>query len=319
LIRELGRDPSAGRAVQKADLDQKRLVDFFDGVGFFGQRRAQRIQTHRPTLVLLDDGEQQFAVDLVEAVAVYFKHAERGLGGGQIDGTGGAHLGVVAYAAQQAVGDAWRSTRAAGDFGGSGTVDFHTQDFGGTLDDDAQVIVSVELKPQQQAETRAQGRGEQSGARGGADEGEGLYIHRVRARGWALADHDVELVVFERGVEDLFQRRLQTMHFINEKHLPVTEIGEDRGQVALDLQRGAGSLLEGGAELVGDDVGQRSFAEAGRSVEQDVVERLTARLGRLDGDVEILFYLVLADEFLQTLRAKLELKRRIVLNRGGGD
>ena len=75
------------------------------------------------------------------------------------------------------------------------------------------------------------------------------------ARGGALADHDVELVVFERGVEDLFERGLQAVDFVDEKHLAVAQVGEDRGQVAFDLQGGAGSLLEGGAEFVGDDVG----------------------------------------------------------------
>ena len=83
----------------------------------------------------------------------------------------------------------------------------------------------VELQAQQQAETGAQGRGEQSGARGGADEGEGLHVHGVSARGRALADHDVELVVFERGVEDFFERGLQAMDFVDEEHLAVAKIG----------------------------------------------------------------------------------------------
>jgi hypothetical protein len=50
-----------------------------------------------------------------------------------------------------------------------------------------------------------------------------------------------------------------------------------------------------------------------------VIKRLAARLGRLDGNVKILFYLVLADEFLQALRAELEFERRIVLNRRSGN
>ena len=91
-------DPAAGSAVQKADLDQKGLVDFFDGVGLLGERRAERVQAHRAALVLLDDGEQQFAVDFVEAMAINFEHAERRLGGGQIDGEGNVNLvGTGAY------------------------------------------------------------------------------------------------------------------------------------------------------------------------------------------------------------------------------
>src|SRR5208337_3162506 len=113
----------------------------------------------------------------------------------------------------------------------------------------------VELEAQEQAETRAQRSGEQSGAGGGADKGEGLDVHGVSAGGGALADHDVELVVFERGVEDLFERGLEAVDFVDEKNLAVAEIGEDGGQIAFYLQRGAGGLLEGGSEFVGDDVG----------------------------------------------------------------
>ena len=39
-----------------------------------------------------------------------------------------------------------------------------------------------------------------------------------------------------------------------------------RGQVALDVQRRAGSLLEGRAELVSDDCSQRGLAQAWRAV-----------------------------------------------------
>src|SRR6266478_3551462 len=159
--------------------------------------------------------------------------------------------------------------------------------------------MGVELEPQQQTETGAQWRREQSRTRRGADESEGLYVHRVRTCGRALADHDVELVVFESGIKDLFERGLQAVDFVDEENLAVAKIGEDRGEVALDLQCGAGGLLEGGTEFVGDDVGERCLAEAGRSIEQDVIKCLAARLCRLDGYVEILLDLVLADEFLE--------------------
>ena len=62
-----------------------------------------------------------------------------------------------------------------------------------------------------------------------------------------MSDHDVELVVLERGIKDFFQRRLQAMNFVDEQHLLVPQIGQDGGQVALDLQGRAGGLLEGSA------------------------------------------------------------------------
>ena len=36
----------------------------------------------------------------------------------------------------------------------------------------------------------------------------------MRARRRTLPDDDVELVILERGIQDLFQRRLQPVHFI---------------------------------------------------------------------------------------------------------
>ena len=77
-----------------------------------------------------------------------------------------------------------------------------------------------------------------------ADEGERRDVDGVGPRRGPLADDDVELVVFHRRVEQLFQRRLQAVHFVDEQHLLVANVGEDGGQVALDLQRWPGGLLE---------------------------------------------------------------------------
>ena len=127
--------------------------------------------------------------------------------------------GVVADAAQQAVGDARCAAGAHGDFGGAVAVDGDAEDFGGALDDEAEFVVGVELEAQQDAEAGAQRRGEQAGARGGGDEGEGLDLHDVGARGGALADDDVELVVLERGVELFFEHGLQAVDFVEEEDL----------------------------------------------------------------------------------------------------
>ena len=69
----------------------------------------------------------------------------------------------------------------------------------------------------------------------------------------AGSDHDVQLVVLERGVELLFHHRLQAMDFIQEKHLPRLQIGEDGGHVALHLQRRPAGLLKAHVQLIGDD------------------------------------------------------------------
>ena len=108
----------------------------------------------------------------------------------------------------------------------------------------------------------------------------GLDVHDVGARRGALADDDVELVVLERGVELFFEHRLQAVDLVEEQYLALAQVGEDGGEVALDLQRRAGGLLEADVELVRDDGGERGFAQAGRAEEQHMIERFAARSWR---------------------------------------
>ena len=139
------------------------------------------------------------------------------------------------------------------------------------------------------------------------------------ARGGALADDDVELVVLERGVELFFEDGLEAVDLVEEEDLAFAQVGEDGGEVALDLQRGAGGLLEADAELVGDDGGEGGLAEAGRAEEEDVVEGFAAGSGGFEGDGELLLGLGLADELGEAVGAELELERGVVVDAAGGD
>src|SRR5436853_479593 len=56
---------AALRAIEKTDLDEKRFVNLFDGVGLFGQCCGQSVQANRAALIFVDDGEQQLAINLV--------------------------------------------------------------------------------------------------------------------------------------------------------------------------------------------------------------------------------------------------------------
>jgi hypothetical protein len=109
------------------------------------------------------------------------------------------------------------------------------------------------------------------------------------------------------------------MHFVNKQHLAVPQISEDRGQITFDLKRRARSLLKSRTQFVGNNIRERSLAQPRRPVEQHMIQRLTPRFRCLNGNVKILFDLVLPDEFLQPLRPQLKLKRRIILDRSGGD
>ena len=100
-----------------------------------------------------------------------------------------------------------------------------------------------------------------------------------RARRGPLADDDVDAEVLHRRVEDLLDGAVEAVDLVDEQHVARLERREDRGEVALALERRARRRAEADAELVR----ARSCASVvlprpGGPDEQDVVERLAARL-----------------------------------------
>ena len=77
------------------------------------------------------------------------------------------------------------------------------EDAGGPHDDGLEVVGVVVVEPGDEAEAVAQRAGDEAGAGGGADEREPGQVEADRAGGRALAQHDVELEVLHRRVEDL--------------------------------------------------------------------------------------------------------------------
>ena len=62
---------------------------------------------------------------------------------------------------------------------------------------------------------------------------------------------------------------------------------------------GPGDRADADAELLADDGRQRRLAEAGRADQQDVVERVTPALRRLERDLELLLRPLLPDEVVE--------------------
>src|SRR5580658_3678680 len=93
-----------------------------------------------------------------------------------------------------------------------------------------------------------------------------------------LANDDVELVVLERGVELFFQHRLHAVDFVEKQNLALAQVGEDGGQVALNLKSRTRGLLKAYIEFIGNDGGEGGFAQPWGAKEQHVIEGFTARL-----------------------------------------
>jgi len=73
------------------------------------------------------------------------------------------------------------------------------------------------------------------------------------------------------------------------------------------------------AHLVGNDVGERGLAEAGRAVQQDVIERLAPLLRGGDRHLEVLADAILADVLVERARAQPGLVLGVVLGARGCD
>jgi hypothetical protein len=106
------------------------------------------------------------------------------------------------------------------------------------------------------------------------------------------------------------------MDLVDEQRLAGLEIGEDRCEIARALDDRSRRRANGDTELVCDHVCQRCLAEAGRTVEQDVIERLAALTGRSNGDVKILAETILADVVVERPRAQPRFVLDVVLDAG---
>jgi len=168
------------------------------------------------------------------------------------------------------------------------------------------------------AEPPAQRRGDQPGARRRADKREFRQVDFDRPRRRPLPDDDVELIIFHRRVEHLFNRRVQPVNFVDKQHVAFLQVGKQCRQIAGLFNDGTGRRFNIAAHLVGDDVGERGLADAGRAVQQNMVQRLAAFSRRLNEDVEVTFGLALADIFAQPPRPQAQFELLFVVARGGG-
>src|SRR5262245_4959231 len=163
------------------------------------------------------------------------------------------------------------------------------------------------------AEAPAQRRGDQSGPRCRADQGEFGQIEFNRTRRRPLPDHQIKLEILHRGIENLFNRRVKAMNLVNEEHVAFFKIGEQRGQIARLFDHRPGRGFDLRAHLAGDYSGHCGLAETRRPIEQHMIQRLAARAGGLDEDAQIVLDLLLADVFAQDLRAQREFNLLLII------
>ena len=175
-------------------------------------------------------------------------------------------------------------------------------------DDAADDVVVVIFQVEVDAEAGTQGGGEQSAARGGTHEGEGVEVVLVAPCRWAVVDLDVDAFVVDGRVEIFLDDGREPVYLVDEEHVVRFQGGEQTRQVAGFVEHRSRGHLEAHAQFVGDDVAQGGFPQSGRSVQQRVVERLSAQACRLDKHLQIVHDLVLPAEVAELQRAERVLK-----------
>ena len=115
--------------------------------------------------------------------------------------------------------------------------------------------------------------------------------------------HDIQMKVFERGVEGFLYHAVQPVNLINKKNVPGAQIGENRGEVARLFKGGAARGDDIHTELARHNIREGCFAKSGWAAEQSVVDRFSALLGGSEKNLEFVFQLGLPNEIVQALRA----------------
>ena len=100
---------------------------------------------------------------------------------------------------------------------------------------------------------------------------------------------------------------------------PAPEVRDDADQVARLLDRRPGGRAHRHAHLVADHVRERRLAEAGRTVQQHVIERLAALPRGGDRDVQVLADAVLPDVLVEPARPQPGLVLRVLVDARRGD
>ena len=112
LVGQFGDHTTTRRALDEAFHNEEGLVDLFNGACILADGSGDSGDTHRTALELVDDGEQNLVVNLVEAILVDVQGREGNLRDLCINLAITLHLSEITHAAQESIGDTRRSSRA---------------------------------------------------------------------------------------------------------------------------------------------------------------------------------------------------------------
>src|SRR5690606_1855031 len=191
-----------------------------------------RLDADRPTAEIRSYRQEIAPVELVEAERIDFQSGQRFVGNCPRHLVDARHGSEVAHPAKQAAGYAWGAAGAAGNLCRSFVRKREAENARGAPNEGLEFPDGAEIERDRYTEAVAQRCREKAepGRRG--DEGEAGKIDLDGARRGPLADDEVELKVLHGRIEDFLHRRIETVDFVDEEHVALLEVGEQRRQIA---------------------------------------------------------------------------------------
>ena len=112
------------------------------------------------------------------------------------------------------------------------------------------LVRGIKLQLQQHAEAVPQGACYLPSARGSAHQREARQVDADALRRGALAYHDVQRIILQRGVQHLFHLAGKAVYLVDEQHVALLQVRQQRGQIARLFNGRAGCDADLHAHLV---------------------------------------------------------------------
>ncbi len=140
-----------------------------------------------------------------------------------------------------------------------------------------------------------------------------VQVEGMNARARPLSDDEIDAKVFHRGVKYFFDGGLEAMNFVEKKNLLGLERREYGREVAFAFEERTGAGFYGHVEFVGDNLGERSFSEPRRAIEEDVIEGFPAIASGFKGDGDVFLDALLTDIFGESFGPDAGVQTRVVV------
>ncbi len=279
---------AARRSIQEADLQQVGFTDFFDCVWLLSECRRQCIQSHRPAFVIIDDREEQAAIEIVETYPIDAESLESLARDRDLDDSLSGNGGKVTQPSKQSQRDSGSPAGPRCDLYGGFIGNSHIESLRGALDDQPQILGRVEIQALYDTEAIAKRRAQQAGPGRRSHQSEGRQFEPNGTGSRTLSNGQIDCEVLHRRVENFLDSCSETMNLVDEEYVSRFDVSQDRREISRPENRRSGRRTKPAAHLLRNDVRQRRLSESWGAGEQDMIEGFPAESRGFDVDAQVL-------------------------------